>query len=90
MARPLGRGLHRPHPQGGTAGAPEHSPAHRPVHGLPAVGGGAPGGRHCVAGGMGLPGGLRLPPGQERLGRGGGNAGPLGAVSPTGVGRRGD
>ena len=35
-----------------------------------------------MARGMGPPGGLWLLPGQERPGRGGGNAGPLGAVSP--------
>ena len=90
MAHPPGRGLHRPHPQGGAAGAPEHPPAHCPVHGLPTVGGGAPGGRHCVAGGLGPPGGLWFPPGKERPGRGGGDTGLLGAVPPPGVGRRED
>ena len=48
------------------------------------VGGGAPGGRHCVARGLGPAGGLWFPRGQERPGRGGGDIDPLGAVSPPG------
>ena len=90
MADPFGRGLHGPHPQGRPTRAPEHTPAHGPLHGLPTMGGRALGGRLCVAGVLGPSGGLWFPPRQKRPGWGGGDTGPLGAMSPPRMGRRGD
>ena len=69
----------------------EDPPAHGPVHGLQAVGGGALGGCHCVAGVLGPPGGLWFPPCRERPGWGGGNTGPFGAQPrPPGKAERSD
>ena len=64
-------------------------PTQGPVPGVPAAGGCAHRGCHCVAGILGPPGGLWLLPREDCSGWGGGDAGPLGAVSPPWMNRRG-
>ena len=85
VALGAGPGVHLPHPQARGGGAPGHTPTDGPVHGLPTVGRDPAVGGHALAGVLGPPAGLWLPPGAGGRGRRSGDPGPPRARAAEGL-----